>query len=302
MMPDANDKLARLALWSIPVAVLVMGIKFLAWWLTGSVALLSDALESIVNVVAAVVALSAIRYARRPPDAEHPFGHHKAEYFAAVVEGALIMLAAFVIIREAVPVLINPKPIDAPWLGLWVNGFAAVINGAWAAVLIRAGREHRSAALAADGRHIMADVVTSVGVIVGLVLAVVTGWAVLDPLLALVVAVNVLLAGARVIRESVDALMDVTVDAEEAGRIEAAILGAATGAIEVHDIRTRRAGPQLFVEFHLVVDAAMSVRDSHEICDRIEGAIEGQAPGAQVSIHVEPGFKAKPDEGLAVER
>ena len=131
-------------------------------------------------------------------------------------------------------------------------------------------------------------------------MAVVTGWAVLDPLLALAVAANVLLAGAKVVRESVDALMDVTVDAAEAARIEAAILGGAAGAIEVHDIRTRRAGPQLFVEFHLVVDAEMTVRDSHEICDRIEGAIEAEAPGAQVSIHVEPGFMAKPEEGLPV--
>ena len=297
-MPDRRA-VARLALWSIPVALAVMAVKIAAWRLTGSVALMSDALESIVNVIAAVVAYSAIRIAAKPADREHPFGHHKAEYFSAVIEGVLIVVAALLIIREAVIGLGDARQIDEPALGLAVNGAAAVANGVWAYVLIRAGRRHRSAALVADGRHIVSDVVTSAGVIVGLLLAQVTGWAILDPLLALVVAANILREGFSVIGESVGVLMDVAVDPDEAARIERAILDNATGAIEVHDIRTRQVGPVLFIEFHLVVDGAMTVAASHVICDRIEAALDDLAPRAQVSIHVEPGHKAKP-EGLSV--
>lgn len=284
---------AKLALWSIPVAIVIMAIKFLAWYLTGSIALFSDALESIINVIAAVLAYSAIRIALVPPDEKHPFGHYKAEYFASVVEGVLIVFAAFMIFREAIPALLDPKHLEVPFLGLAINGVAACANAIWATVLVRVGRQHRSPALEADGQHVMADVVTSIGVIAGLILVVLTGWAVFDPILAILMALNILRTGWLLIRGSIDVLMDGSVSKDEASEIEAAIVQSAGGASEIHDVRIRRVGPALFIEFHLVVDGAMSVTDSHAICDRIEAAIEGLAPQAHVSIHVEPSFKSE---------
>jgi cation diffusion facilitator family transporter len=289
----AKRRVATLALWSIPVALAVMALKFAAWWITDSVALYSDALESIVNVIAAIFALWAIRVSHLPADENHPFGHHKAEYLSAVVEGALIIVAALLIFREAFFSLQSPAPLERPWPGLAVNAVGGALNAAWAWVLIRAGRQERSPALDADGRHILADVWTSAGVIVGLAAAVATGWAVLDPLLAIAVAINILYQGWRVIGSSVQGLMDVGVDAEQSMRIRGIISTNAGGALEVHDLKTRVAGRATFIEFHLVVDAAMSVGDSHVICDRIEAALKAEIPSVRVVIHVEPDDEAK---------
>ncbi|MAW88658.1 MAG: cation-efflux pump [Phyllobacteriaceae bacterium] len=297
-MPDQARTVSRLALASIAVAIGVMGLKFLAWWLTGSVALFSDALESIVNVIAATAAFMAVRYAARPADSGHPFGHYKAEYFSAVLEGVLIVVAALLILHEAANALLEGVgEMTSPGPGLAINLAAAVINGVFASLLIRKGREYRSPALVADGKHIMADVVTSAGVLAGLVLALATGWLILDPLLAILVAGNILREGWHVISESVNGLMDRAVEGEEARRIEDVIRSNAAGAIEVHDIRTRAAGRATFIEFHLIVDAAMTVEESHAICDRIETGLHAAVPGARVTIHVEPDHKAK-DEGL----
>ncbi|UDF28588.1 UNVERIFIED_ORG: cation diffusion facilitator family transporter [Roseateles sp. XES5] len=284
---DGNT-VKRLALWGIPLSLGVMGLKLVAWWVTGSVALLSDGLESSVNVVAAIVAFAAISYAAKPADKTHPFGHHKAEYLSAVLEGVLIVVAALLIVMEAVPAVLAPVPMEAPLLGLVINFAAGVINAAWAYVLIRAGRRYRSPALSADGQHILSDVVTSIGVLVGLVLAIVTGYAVLDPLLAVLVALNILYQGWKVIAHSVDGLMDHAVEREEAEAIQAAIAANGAGSLGVHDLKTRRAGSATFVDFHLVVSAAMPVGEAHEICDRLEDAISAVQPGAQVAIHVEP--------------
>ncbi|TCD15359.1 cation diffusion facilitator family transporter [Oricola cellulosilytica] len=290
----------RLAIASIGVAVAVLAMKFAAWRLTGSVALFSDALESIVNVVAATAAFIAVRYAHKPADRGHPFGHHKAEYMSAVVEGVMIVIAALLILREATVALVTGNiAISEPGLGLGLNLVAAIVNGVLAMVLIRAGRALRSPALAADGRHIMADVVTSAGVLAGLVLALLTGWLWLDPVLAIVVAVNIVREGWRVISDSIGGLMDRAATGEEEARMRAAILANAGGAIEVHDIRTRTAGPATFIEFHLVVDGAMTVEESHAICDRIEDGLRDEIPGARVVIHVEPDHKTK-DEALKV--
>lgn len=299
-MPDKKKAslVRRLAAASIGVALVVMGIKFVAWWLTGSVALYSDAMESIVNVIAALAAFAAITYAQRPADTDHPFGHYKAEYMSAVLEGVLIVLAAVLILREAAMTLIRGDiAIDEPGFGLGLNLLAAVTNGVFASILIRNGRSARSPALVADGRHIMTDVVTSAGVLVGLVLALATGWLWLDPVLAILVAVNIVREGWHVISESLNGLMDRAVDGEEEERIRAAIVANGGGAMEVHDIRTRTAGPLTFIEFHLVVDGTMSVEESHEICDRIEDGLRNEMPGARIVIHVEPDYKAK-DEAL----
>ena len=286
-MEDSNT-VGRLALWSIPLALFVMGLKLVAWWVTGSVALLSDGLESSVNVVAAIVAFAAITYAAKPADKTHPFGHHKAEYLSAVLEGVLIVVAALLIVMEVLPAVLAPTAIEAPALGLAINFAAGVINAGWAFLLIRAGRRHRSPALSADGQHILSDVVTSIGVLIGLVLAIATGYPVLDPLLAILVALNILYQGWKVIAHSVDGLMDRAVEREEAEAIQAAIAANGAGSLGVHDLKTRRAGSATFVDFHLVVPAAMPVGEAHEICDRLEDAIRAVQPGAQIAIHVEP--------------
>ncbi len=287
----------RLAAWSIAVALGVMALKFAAWRMTGSVALYSDALESIVNVIAAAAALWAISVSHKPADSDHQFGHHKAEYFSAVLEGVLIVVAALLIIAEVWRAWQNPAPLEQAWEGLAVNGVAAAINGVWAVLLIRVGRREKSPALEADGRHIMTDVVTSVGVIAGLVGAVLTGWHMLDPLLALIVALNILWQGWRVIGSSLDGLMDKAVPVGETMRIRDIISANSKGALEVHDLKTRIAGRATFIEFHMVVSAAMTVGDSHAICDRIEEALKAEIPSVRVVIHVEPEDEAKLPHG-----
>ena len=278
---------------SVAVGLAVLAIKLLAWQLTGSVALFSDALESIVNVAASTAALLAISYGARPADANHPYGHHKAEYFSVVLEGVLIIVAAIVILREAYEGFLSPRMFEAPIEGLVVSAIASAINGVWCWFLIREGRRRRSPALVADGKHLLTDVVTSVGVIAGLVAAYVTGIAALDPILAAIVALNILWAGWRLIRESLGGLMDEAVPEKTLGEIRQIISTNAEGAIEAHDLRTRLAGRATFIDFHLVVAGTMPVSEAHEICDRIERALKATVPDAMITIHVEPEDKAK---------
>ncbi|MDH6234891.1 cation diffusion facilitator family transporter [Mesorhizobium soli] len=294
---SSKQRIERLAAWSIVIAFGVMGLKYVAYHVTGSVALYSDALESVVNVIASAAALWAIRVSHKPADQDHPYGHHKAEYFSAVLEGVLIVLAALLILREVWFAWQEPRPLEQPWLGLAINGAATVINAGWAMLLIRTGRQHRSPALLADGQHIMTDVVTSVGVTIGLVAAVVTGWHFLDPALAVIVALNILWQGWHVIGASLQGLMDVAVDHEETLRIRDIISSNSKGALEVHDLKTRIAGRAVFIEFHLVVDSEMSVGDSHVICDRIEDALKAEIPSVRITIHVEPDDEAKLPKG-----
>lgn len=293
----AKPKVATLASWSIVIALLVLGFKAAAWWMTGSVALYSDALESIVNVIASGAALWAIRVSYMPADADHQHGHHKAEYFSAVLEGVLIVVAALVIMAAAWEALRAPRPLDQPWEGLAVNGFASLVNAVWAMVLIRVGNREKSPALVADGHHIMTDVVTSLGVIVGLVGVIFTGFAILDPLLAILVAINILYQGWRVITSSLSGLMDKAVPTEDNLRIREIISVNSKGALEVHDLKTRIAGRATFIEFHLIVDADMTVRESHVICDRIEDALREEISSVRVIIHVEPDDEAKLPKG-----
>ena len=297
-MPS-KQKVARLAFWSIVIAFAVLALKVLAWKLTGSVALYSDALELIVNVIAAAGAFWAIRVSHTPADQDHPFGHHKAEYFSAVLEGVLIIVAALLILTEVWRAWAAPATLEQPWEGLAVNGLASAINLFWAQLLIRTGRAEKSPALVADGRHIMTDVVTSVGVIAGLIGAVLTGWTILDPALAVIVALNILWQGWHVIGSSVQGLMDRAVDKDEHFHIRDIISANSKGAIEVHDLKTRIAGRATFIEFHLVVDAGMTVGESHVICDRIEEALKADIPSVRVTIHVEPEDEAKLPPGTA---
>ena len=298
-MRTASD-ITRLAAVSILVALTVTALKFVAYYKTGSVALYSDALESVVNVVTAIAALVAVRISQRPPDRSHPFGHHKAEYFAVALEGWLILAAALMILHQAQAAWASPRTMTLPTQGLVINTLATVLNGAWAWLLIQRGRQYKSPALVADGWHIVTDVVTSVGVLVGLLLALATGWAVLDPLLAALVAVNILWAGWRLTTESVRGLMDESVTAEIMAQIHGAIAASAEGALQVHDLKTRIAGRATFIECHLVVPGTMTVARSHEICDRIEAAVKQTIEGAEVVIHVEPEAEAQAKGALVL--
>ncbi|MFN4210793.1 MAG: cation diffusion facilitator family transporter [Devosia sp.] len=293
MSITTNNRTLAIAAASLLVGVIVLGLKFLAWYITGSIALYSDALESIVNVVTAVVALIAVRLAQRPADAALPYGYHKAEYFSAVIVGVMIIVAAILIVREAVLGFLAPSLPEAPMQGLVVSGVATVINVIWAVVLIRHGRSVQSPALEADGRHLMTDVVSTVGVLAGLALVYATGWAVLDPILAALVALNILWSGWGVIRHSVGGLMDVAVPPDTQKTIRDVIATNADGAIEAHDIRARQAGKMTFIDFHLVVPGAMSVEDAHTICDQIEAKLRDAVRNVQITIHVEPEQKAK---------
>lgn len=278
---------------SIAVALAVMGIKYVAYLMTGSVALFSDALESIVNVLTAIAALIAIRVGSQPPDRRHPFGHHKADYFAAVLEGTLIIIAAMLIFHEAYQAFLKPREMNQPVIGLLISGLATAINAGWALVLVNRGRAWSSPALEGDGYHLFSDVITSVGVLVGLTLATLTGWYILDPIIAGVVAINILRMGYNLAAQSMSALLDQAASPEIQARIMEAIRANGDGALQVHDIRTRTAGPQTFIEFHLVVPGSMTVKAAHDICDRIEDAIEKELANTDVIIHVEPDHKAE---------
>ncbi|MCQ4159425.1 cation diffusion facilitator family transporter [Roseomonas sp. GC11] len=287
------DRATTLAAGSVGVSVAVLGLKAIAWWLTGSVALMADALESIVNVAAACAALLAIRVSAAPPDANHPYGHAKAEYFSAVLEGVLIVVAALLILNETWQAWFNPRAPEQAGVGLAVSVCATAINFGWAGLLTRAGRRLRSPALLADARHLMADVVTSGGVVLGVGAVAMTGVLWLDPLLAGLTAVNILFSGWQLLRESVGGLMDEAVEPAQLGRIRTLVSQEAEGAIEAHDLRTRHAGRTTFVEFHLVVPGGMTVAQAHEICDRIETALKAELGSAVITIHVEPEEKAK---------
>lgn len=283
----------KFAAGSLLIGIIVLAVKMLAWWVTGSIALLSDALESTVNLATAFAALVAIRVAAIPADANHPFGHHKAEFFSAVLEGVMIIVAAMFILHEAYQGFFEPHALDAPIQGLLLNGAATLLNCIWASILVRQGRRLKSPALIADGRHLWTDVLTSAGVAAGIILATATGWWLLDPLMAALVAINILWSGSRVVKESLSGLMDEAVPEETLARIREIISEKADGAVEAHDLRTRHAGAATFVEFHLVVPGDMTVFVAHEICDKIEAAIAKAVPDSRVTIHVEPEHKSK---------
>ena len=283
----------RLALGGVVLGCVVLGLKFLAWWLTGSAALYSDALESIVNVAASAVALIALRFAARPADANHPYGHDKAEFFAAVIEGVMIVIASAAIFQEAVHNWRVPHSFSLPAQGIALSAVATIINGVWAWVLLRAARRLRSATLDADGRHLVSDVVTSCGIALGFAMTIITSYQKLDALIAAATGCYVLWSGASLIRGSVGGLMDMAPDAAVLERINELIAESGTGGIEVHDLRARQAGRLTFLDFHLVVPGAMTVSESHAICDRIEAALKADMSHLAITIHVEPEEKAK---------
>jgi cation diffusion facilitator family transporter len=281
--------LERFAWLSVAAALATIALKTLAWWLTGSVGLLSDALESLVNLAAALLALSMLRLAASPPDAAHPYGFSKAEYFSAGIEGALIVLAAGGIVWTAIPRLVDPRPLEMPLAGLGLTVVASAINFAVAMVLIRNGREHQSITLEADGKHLMTDVWTSAGVIAGVALVYVTGWLRLDPLVALAVSVHILWTGFGLVRRSVRGLLDQAISAEDQNEVTKLFKEYSRRyGVSFHAFRTREAGARRFVSFHLLVPDAWTVAQAHQLSEEIESRIRSMVPNAGVFTHIEP--------------
>ena len=280
--------LAKFAWMSIIVSVVVFGMKMAAWWATGSVGLLSDALESTVNIVAAVVALFALRTAMKPADAMHHFGRGKAEYFSASIEGFMILLAALIIVYTAIERIITPRDLEQIGWGLTISTVAAVINGGTALVLLRAGKLHRSPVLVADGKHLMTDVWTSVGVIVGVGLVVVTGWNRLDGIVALAVGLNIIVTGVNLLRTSTAGLMDKALSDEDHLKIVKVLTKYESDEVKFHELQTREAGRQRFVSMHVLVPGAWTIQKGHDLSENLEADIIAELPDTIITTHVEP--------------
>ena len=280
--------IARFAWLSVAAALVTMALKGTAAWLTGSLGLLSDALESFVNLGAALIAVVSLKVAAREPDEKHPYGYTKAEYFSAAVEGALIVLAALAIVAVAVPRLIEPRPIARFDIGIVISLIAAAVNLGTALVLLRAGKRHDSIALEADGYHLLTDVWTSIGVVVGVGATVLTGWLALDPLIAIAVAAHIAWTGAKVLRRSLLALMDRALPEPDMERIREILEPYRVRGLDYHALRTRRAGRLRLVDMHLLVPGAMTVSEAHRVADEIEDKIRVALPGSAVLTHLEP--------------
>jgi cation diffusion facilitator family transporter len=279
--------LVRFAWLSVGAAVATIGLKTIAFRLTGSVGLLSDALESLVNLAAALLTLAMVSLASRPPDDEHAFGYGKAEYFSSGAEGALILGAAGAIAWAAVRRILAPQPLESIGAGLAVSLAAALVNFAVARVLLRAGRRHHSIALEADARHLMTDVWTSVGVVAGVGAVAATGWQILDPLLALAVAGQIVWSGAKLVRRSLLGLLDPALGPAELDALRRVLAHHAGAEVQFHAIRTRQAGARRFVTLHVLVPGAWSVRRGHALCERLELEVAREIPNASVLTHLE---------------
>ncbi len=275
-------------LLSVAAALVTMALKFLAYALTGSVGLLSDALESAVNLVAALVAVWALWLAARPADAVHTYGHSKAEYFSSGAEGALVVVAAAGIMAAAIPRLMHPQPLNAVGLGLIVATLGAAINGAVAYILWRAGARTRSVALLADARHLLTDVWTTAGVLVGVALVSLTGWLILDPIIALLVAANVLWTGWRLIQQSGLGLLDTALGPGDQRAIAEVLDRYRARDIQFHALRTREAGARRFVSLHVLVPGAWTVQQGHNLCEELEFDLHAALPDTTVDTHLEP--------------
>lgn len=283
-----RSSLKKYAWLSIGAAVATIALKSLAFLLTGSVGLLSDAVESVVNLVGAIVALIMLTIAARPPDESHAHGHSKAEYFSSGIEGALILIAAVSIAYTAIQRLLNPQPLEAIGFGLVVSMAASAVNFVVARILLRAGETYDSITLEADGKHLMTDVWTSAGVIAAVAAVGIVGWLPLDPLIALLVAANIVWTAFGLLRRSIAGLMDASLPAEEQAIVVKVLDRYKLQGVEYHALRTRQAAARRFVSFHLLVPGSWTVQASHELLDQIENEIGQMLPGATVTAHLEP--------------
>jgi cation diffusion facilitator family transporter len=275
-------------LLSLAAAIATISLKTLAWAVTGSVGLASDAAESVVNLIAALMALAVVQFAERPPDEDHAYGHEKANYLAAGIEGALILLAAVSIAYTAVRRLVDPRPLEEIGIGAAVAMLASAINLVVARILIAAGREHGSLTLEADGRHLMTDVWTSVGVVAGVVAVAITGWDRLDPLIALAVAANIVATGVALVRGSASGLMDRALPPADLTRVNAVLERYGDGGVRFHALRSRRAGRRTFVSVHVLVPGAWTVQRGHDLVERVEAELRGVLDHLTVFTHLEP--------------
>lgn len=283
-----GDAKARFALLSVGAALATLTLKFTAYALTGSVGILSDALESLVNLAGALIALIALKIAARPADKTHPYGHDKAEYFSSGVEGTLILIAAVSIAYAAIRRLLTPVPLEQLSWGLVVTGSASLLNFIVARALLGAAKRYDSITLEADAKHLLTDVWTSVGVIAGLLALTVTGWQWLDPVIALAVAGHIVITGVSLVRRSIDGLMDYTLPPEELVQLEGVLKNHRDQFVAYHQLRARKSGPRRFIDLHLVVPGAQTVQVAHDLCERLEAQIEAILPNVSVTIHVEP--------------
>jgi len=295
-------RLFRLLWLSIAAAIATIALKTAAWLLTGSVGLLSDAAESVVNLVAAVVAMLALRWAVKPADDEHAYGHAKAEYFAAGVEGSLIVVAALTIGIAALPRLFDPRPIDDVGVGVAISSVASLLNLGVGWLLLRTGRRERSITLEADGRHLITDVWTSVGVLIAVAAVALTGWNVLDPLIALAVAVNIVVTGAALVARSVGGLMDRGLEAPEQAQIAEALARFEAEGVRFHALRTRQAGARAFISVHVLVPGMWSVQHGHDVVEDVEAELRRRIPHATVFTHLEPAEDPRSFADTALDR
>ena len=273
---------------SLATSAVTIVLKFGAYWLTGSVGLLSDAVEALVNIAAALVALAVLTYSSHAPDREHNFGHEKAQYFSSGIEGGLIFVAAGAIVWSAVPRLIHPQPIEQVGLGLTLSVLAALANAGCAWVMLRAARAHRSITLEADARHLLTDVWTTLGVFVGVLLVQATGWLSLDPLIALAVAIQILWTGAHLMIRSFEGLMDRAVPDDELAVIASVLDTLRHEGGDYHALRTRVAGARSFVDVHVLVPGGLTVQAGHDLVERLENEIQSKLPHVEVLTHLEP--------------
>ena len=284
----ASPGLTKFAWLSIAAAVVTIALKSGAYLLTGSVGLLSDATESLVNLVAAVVALIALRVAARPADENHHYGHGKAEYFSAGIEGLMIFVAAGVILVSSVARFLHPAALESIGLGLAISTVATAVNWAVGLLLLRAGSAHRSVTLTADGKHLLTDVWTSAGVIIGVLLVGLTGWQRLDPIVAAIVGVNILVTGYRLVSQSVTSLLDAALPADDLARVTAVLNQKRTAEIDFADLRTRESGRHRFVSLTVLVPGAWTVEQGHDLTEDVEAAITKDLPDTAVQTHLEP--------------
>jgi cation diffusion facilitator family transporter len=298
----SDRRLFRLLWLSIAAAVATISLKTAAWRLTGSVGLLSDAAESVVNLVAAIVAMAALRWATKPADEEHAYGHQKAEYFSAGVEGALIVVAALSIAITAIDRLLHPQAISDVGVGLAVSVGASLINLAVGYLLLTTGRRERSIVLEADGKHLMTDVWTSVGVIVGVAAVAITGWERLDALVALAVAVNIVVTGSGLVRRSVGGLMDRALGEPERRQIDEVLDRFRARGLEFHAVRSRQAGSRAFMSVHVLVPGEWTVQRGHDVAEEVEAELRERLPYATVFTHLEPAEDPRSFDDTALDR
>ena len=286
-MSEMRASLTRFAWLSIAAAVVTIALKTVAYFITGSVGLFSDAVESVVNLIGGIMALAMLTVAARPADEDHAYGHGKAEYFSSGVEGSLILVAAISIAVAAIMRLVTPKPLQELGIGLAVSVAASVVNLVVALVILRAGRKHNSITLEANARHLLTDVWTSVGVLGGVGAVALTGWQRLDPIVALLVAANIVWTGVGIVRRSIGGLMDKALGLEDVASVRRVLDGYAAGGVQFHALRTRQAGARKFVSVHVLVPGEWTVQRGHELLERIESDIRRALPEAVVFTHLE---------------